>query len=149
MSERDKRSHSSDFSLSGLHKQFDRSPWLRASDVIELAFLHGNAGEKLLAFPLATFGATERAIRKMGKALYSEDIPHYLVACRPQGVLLSSRGLVLEVRVPEATAAFDVLIAAGFQANPMRALSVTDKRRVVCIRLLNGCDSSGKYQSQL
>lgn len=79
-------SDASEFSLSGLHKHFQQSPWLNASDIPELRLLLNHSGQKLLLLPVSHLIAVERAMRKLGKALYANRIPHYLVGCRSSGI---------------------------------------------------------------
>jgi hypothetical protein len=131
-----KSSNLSNFSLSGLHKHLPPPPWLHASDVAELALLLNHCGQKFLLLPITDLMAVERAMRKLGKALYAQGIPHYILGYRPSGISRAERRVILEVAVPDPKAAFDVLCSAGFRAHPMRALTVTGRRGVVYIRVI-------------
>ena len=141
MPEDKKPSDPSELSLSGLHKHFRQSPWRNASDVAELTLLLNHSGQKLLLLPFSDLIAVERAMRKLGKALYSNRTPHYLVGCRSSGISCAERRIILEVAVPQPNAAFDLLCAHGFRPDPMRALTVTGRRGLVCIRLVEAGDS--------
>ena len=133
-----------EFSLSGLHKHSEQSSWLNASDIAELALLLNHSGQKFLLLPVSDLIAVERAMRKLGKALYTNRFPHYLVGCRSSGISCAERRIILEVAVPQPKAAFDLLCAGGFRPDPMRALTVTGRRGLVCIRLAEAGDSGGR-----
>lgn len=136
------RSERSQFSLSGLHAPLQQSPWLNASDVAELSLLLNPSDQRFLVLPVSDLIAVERAMRKLGKALYPHGIPHYIVGCRSSGISCAERRIILEVAVPQSKTAFDLLCARGFRSDPMRALSVTGRRGLVCIRLVGASDSA-------
>ena len=124
-----------DLSLSGLHSQFEPSPWIHASDVAELYLLRSRTGQKLLLLPIIHLVALQRAIRKVGRALYAHNIPHFIVSCRPHSTCSLKYQIELRVAVPDPQAAFDLLRAAGFEPHPMYALTVTSRCGLVCFRL--------------
>jgi hypothetical protein len=140
----EKPSDLSEFSLSGLHKHSEQSSWLNASDTAELALLLNHCGQKFPVLPVSDLIAVERAMRKLGTALYAHGIPHYVIRCRPSGISCAERRIILEVAVPQPKAAFDLLCAGGFRPDPMRALSVTGRRGLVCIRLVEAGHSGSR-----
>jgi hypothetical protein len=137
------RSDPSEFSLPALHTPLQQSPWLNASDVAELSLLLNRSGQKFLLLPVSDLIAVERAMRKLGKALYTNSIPHYFVGFS-SGISGAARRIILEVAVPDPKAAFDLLCARGFRADPMLALTVTGRRGLVCIRLVEAGDSGSR-----
>ena len=139
-----KAQESSEWSLSGLHKEHDAYIWLHTSDAAEFAALLDRSGDKFLLLPFRHVVAVEKAVRNLGTTLYRRGVPYVIVGCSPETVLSRQQRIALEVAVGDPKAVFDVLCNTGFRPEPMRALTVTGRRGVVSIRLVQGGQFSRK-----
>ena len=113
------------------------------NDAVEFAALLDCSGEFLL-LPFRQVIAVEKAVRNLGKALYQKSVPYIILGCSLETVLSRQQRITLEVAVPDPKAAFDLLCAAGFRPEPMCALTVTGRRGVVCVRLLDANETIRK-----
>jgi hypothetical protein len=138
MAAANKRSRPSELSLAGLHSESEPSRGLKASDIAELSWLLSRTGTKVAVISVAQLAALQRAIRKVGRTLYEHNIPHIIVGCRRLLSTAPNPRIEVSIAVPEAAAAFELLRVAGFRPDPVSAFALTDRREVVCIRLLSG-----------